>query len=78
MKQKLEPELKAPLDQGRLLIVTPFEDTIKRVTSETAHVRNRLMIDLADEVVIAFASKNGNLQRLIAEEKGRKAISYLS
>ena len=77
MKQKLEPELKVPLDQGRLLIVTPFEDSVKRVTSDTAHVRNRLMIDLADEVVIAFASENGNLQRLIDEKKNKKASNYL-
>lgn len=77
LKERIEPELKAPLDQGKLLIVTPFEDAIKRVTSETAHVRNRLMIDLADEVVIAYASENGNLQRLIEEEKDGKAVSFL-
>lgn len=77
MKERVEPELKAPLDNGRLLIVTTFEDTIKRVTSDTAQTRNRLMIDLADEVVIAFASENGNLQRLIEEKKDKKAISYL-
>lgn len=76
-KERTEPELKSSLDLGRLLIVTPFEDSIKRVTSETAHVRNRLMIDLADEVVIAFASENGNLQRLIREKKDKKAIRFL-
>lgn len=77
MKERIEPELKASLDQGRLLIVTPFEDSIKRVTSETAQVRNRLMIDLADEVVIAFASENGNLQRLIDEKEDKKALRFL-
>lgn len=78
MKERIEPELKASLDQGRLLIVTPFEDSVKRVTSETAQTRNRLMIDLADEVVVAYASENGNLQRLIDEKKGIKAIRFLS
>lgn len=78
MKQKMEPELKAPLDQGKLLIVLPFEGSVKRVTSETAQTRNRLMIDLADEIVIAFASENGNLEKLANEKGNKKAIEYLS
>ena len=78
MKKRLEPEIKQAIDAGRLLIVTPFEDSVKRVTSETAQTRNRLMIDLADEVIIAYASENGNLQRLIDEKKNKKAIRLLS
>lgn len=76
-KERIEPEIKASLDNGRLLIVTPFEDIIKRVTSETAQVRNRLMIDLADEVVIAHESENGNLKKLREEKKGGKTVRYL-
>lgn len=78
IKKRLEPEIKTALDTGRLLIITPFDETITRVTEETAIQRNRLMMDVADEVVIAHASKGGNLHKLCEEYHGRKKISALS
>jgi len=74
IKGKIEPDLKAAVDAGRLLIVTPFEDRIKRVTTETAEQRNRFMIELANEVVVGYASKGGMLERLVAEVKSKKVI----
>ncbi|PIP40017.1 DNA-binding protein [Candidatus Desantisbacteria bacterium CG_4_9_14_3_um_filter_40_11] len=74
MKEKIEPELKAAVDAGRLLIATPFENSVQRVTAETAERRNRFMIELADEVVIGFASKGGMLERLIVEVKGKVIV----
>jgi hypothetical protein len=67
-KQKLEPELVKPMEEGRLLIVTPFENTVKRVTSETAIIRNRMMLELADEVKVGFTSKGGTLESLLKQE----------
>ena len=72
MKKKLKPELKAAVDAGRLLMVTPFVENVKRVSVATAKKRNRFMIELADNVVIGFASKSGNLERLISELNGKK------
>ena len=72
MKKKLKPELKAAVDAGRLLMVTPFAENVKRVSVATAKKRNRFMIELADNVVIGFASKSGNLERLISELNGKK------
>lgn len=66
-KKRLEPELKKALDNNRLLIITPFKEKAKRVTSETANHRNCLMAELADEIFIAYASKGGNLESLISE-----------
>lgn len=78
IKKRLEPEIKTALEVGRLLVITPFDETITRVTEETAIQRNRLMMDVADEVVIAHASKGGNLHKLCEEYHGRKKISALS
>lgn len=36
LKTKIEPELKTPLDNGRLLIISPFSKEIVRVTEDTA------------------------------------------
>ena len=74
MKEKIELELKKAVDVGRLLIVTPFENSVKRVTTETAEQRNRFMIKLTDEVAIGYASKGGMIERLISEVKGKKVI----
>jgi hypothetical protein len=52
MKEKIDTDLKAAVDAGRLLIVTPFENSVKWVTAETAEKRNRFMIELADEAAL--------------------------
>ncbi|PIV55150.1 DNA-binding protein [Candidatus Desantisbacteria bacterium CG_4_10_14_0_8_um_filter_48_22] len=75
MKDKVEPDLKTAIDAGRLLIVTPFENNVKRVTAETAEKRNRFMIELADEVVIGFASKGGMLEKLTSNITNIKKVS---
>lgn len=74
MKEKIDTDLKAAVDAERLLIVTPFENNVKRVTEETAELRNRFMIELADEIVVGYASKSGMLEKLIAGVKDKKII----
>ena len=76
MKEKLEPELIQPMEEGRLLIISPFERSVKRMSSDLAKVRNRLMIDLSAHVVIGFASAGGNLEKLIGQTKG-KQVEFL-
>ncbi|MBI3601042.1 MAG: DNA-binding protein [Nitrospinae bacterium] len=76
-KKRLEPELKKALDDKRLLIITPFEEKVKRVTSETSARRNRLMAEVADEIFVAYASKGGNLEILASDIlKTGKLIHY--
>lgn len=65
LKEKLEPEFEKPIDEGRLLIITPFDKNVKRVTEETAQKRNELMISLAYQITIGFASEGGKLDELI-------------
>jgi len=65
LKEKLEAELQKPLDEGRLLIITPFEKTVKRVTEQTAARRNKMMIDLADSITIGFVSAGGQLEEVL-------------
>jgi hypothetical protein len=75
LKQRIEPELKGELEKGRLLIVTPFEKEVKRITTETAMIRNQLMIELAENLTVGFISKGGNLERLLKQTK--KAIKLI-
>jgi hypothetical protein len=50
-----------------LLVITPFAETVTRLTEETATKRNRLMMELADEIVIAHASAGGKIEALAQE-----------
>jgi len=75
LKEKLEPELKKPLKQGRLLIVSPFDKSVKRATEQTAEIRNKMMIDIADNVTIGFASKGGKLEKLFNKNLTVKTLS---
>ena len=65
LKEKLEPEFEKHLEQGRLLIISPFDKRTKRVTEMTAETRNKLMIDLADQIIIGYASAGGQLEKLL-------------
>lgn len=65
LKVRIEKELKKPLEEGRLLIISPFEKSVKRITKETSQTRNQLMIELADRITIGYASPGGQLEELL-------------
>jgi hypothetical protein len=69
LKQQIEAELRKPLEEGRLLIITPFEKDVKRVTEQTAAVRNKMMIELADIIVCGHVSTGGLLENLLTDTK---------
>lgn len=69
LKQKLEPELAAAVEKGRLLLVAPFPGTVKRVTVDTAEQRNQFLLKNADAVVIGHADPGGSLAKLLAAMK---------
>lgn len=65
LKTRWEPQIAKMLDEGRLLIVTPFDHHIKRGTEETARLRNQLMLELADEVKVGYIKQGGELEKLL-------------
>lgn len=65
MKKRWEPEILQALSENRLLVISPFEETEKRITREKAAVRNKLIIKLADKIVVGSVSKSGQLERLL-------------
>ena len=66
LKEKLEPELHKPLEEGRLLIITPFDKSTKRVTELTAEIRNKLMVELADNITVGYTSPGGQLEKVLS------------
>lgn len=64
------------LDNGRLLIISPFTEKTRRASADTAAVRNDMMIQLAGQVVVGYADPAGMLVRRLRLERD-KAIVYL-
>jgi hypothetical protein len=75
IRTRLPITLKKFVESGRILIISPFDKNVTKVTNETASIRNKMMIELADKVIIGFADPNGKLNNILSEIN--KEITYL-
>ncbi|MEW6375790.1 MAG: DNA-processing protein DprA [Thermodesulfobacteriota bacterium] len=64
---RLRGEYKKPLEEGRLLLLSPFKENQRRNTVETAMERNRFVAALADAVFVAHASPNSKMEKFCRE-----------
>lgn len=69
MMERLDPAIKNEVAKGRLLVVAPFGDHVRRVTAETAAARNRFMLHHAVSVVVGHADPSGSLKKQLANLK---------
>ena len=63
--KKIPVTFKPLLEENRLLIISPFENNVKRVTRQTAYERNKFIIEISDELFIPYVYPNGQLDKLI-------------
>ena len=75
LKKKVDTDFQKALADNRLLIITPFNPNITRVSEKTAGSRNKMMIELADSITVGFASSHGTLEKLIA--RTNKKVHYI-
>ena len=61
---KVPEELREPLGEGRLLVVSPV--SAARASASTAMSRNRWILENCDEAVIGSLDPSGSLARLVA------------
>ena len=64
---RMRKEFKGPLEERRLLFLSPFKENQKRYTVETAIERNRFVAALADAVFVAHASANSKMEKFCHE-----------
>ena len=50
--------------ENRLLIISPFDEKVVQNSRESCYKRNEILANIADEIVIAFANKNGDLEKI--------------
>jgi predicted Rossmann fold nucleotide-binding protein DprA/Smf involved in DNA uptake len=60
-------EFEKPLEEGRVLFLSPFKESQGRNTVETATERNRFVAALADAVFIVHASPNSKMEKFCHE-----------
>ena len=56
-----------PLDEGRLLLLSLFDDNVRRPTAAIAARRNVYVTTLASYLLIAHAEKGGKIEKLCLE-----------
>lgn len=59
------------INEGRLLLISPFGENVLRVTSDTASVRNDFVAALADRVFVSYAASGSKTEALC-----RKVIEW--
>jgi predicted Rossmann fold nucleotide-binding protein DprA/Smf involved in DNA uptake len=64
---RLPTAWRTPLDEGRLLVLSPFTASYRRPTAGLAEQRNCLVVALSEAVVIAHANPGSKIARLSAE-----------
>lgn len=66
---RIHSEWKEPIATGNLLIISPFDDSIRRSTALTAQKRNAFIASLADEVIVIHAVPGSKIQSLAQAER---------
>ena len=69
-RMRLKREYREPMAAGRLLLMSPFGEKVRRMTADTALTRNRFVAALADEVLIAHAQPGSKTEQLAQEVLG--------
>ena len=56
---------RAAIEEGRLLIVSPVSQSIRRVDAQSAEVRNRFVLEHSDRHVFGSLDPNGQLAKML-------------
>jgi predicted Rossmann fold nucleotide-binding protein DprA/Smf involved in DNA uptake len=70
LPKRIKPAWQPAIDDGRLTLLSPFPDAVRRATKETAIYRNRIVASLADAVLIAYAHPGSSTEQLAQEVLG--------
>jgi predicted Rossmann fold nucleotide-binding protein DprA/Smf involved in DNA uptake len=73
---RIPAEYKKLIEQGRLLIISPFENKQSRITAKNSEIRNELVAYLADAILIAHASPRSKTFSMSAKAIGQRKPVY--
>ncbi len=65
---QISKEFKTLIGMGQLAIISPDYSVYEnRITQETADLRNSLIFQISDQILIIYAKPGGNLERICAQ-----------
>jgi len=64
---RIRPERRDAMTANRLLVISPFDDPVRRSTTQLACIRNRFVAALAESLLIPFAARQSNTEQFAAE-----------
>lgn len=69
-----------PLEQGRLLLLSPFSEKLRRGTIQTAVYRNQVVAALADRVFVAYGAPASKTEQFCREiiQRGKRLYTLRS
>jgi hypothetical protein len=65
MKTRWEPEIERAVSDNRLLVISPFGQSVTRVSRDTAEKRNNKIIEISDRIVVGYKTNGGQLDKLL-------------
>jgi len=71
-----DPILQTAIDKNRLLIIAPLWECQARLSKSSSVKRNEFIVQIADELVVAYATHGGNLDIMLRTQI-YKGISFL-
>ncbi len=74
---RLPNEYKKPLDQSRLLLLSPFPAKLLRPTVQTSLYRNRFVAALADCIFVPYAAPHSKTEQLCSDFLARGKRLYI-
>lgn len=70
MHRRIPGNQKRAIENGRLVLLSPFPETVTRASKQLAEKRNRVAASLADEIIIAHAEPGSSTFSLAEEVLG--------
>lgn len=75
--KRLQKEYSKPLSDGRLLMLSPFGEKVRRATKETAHFRNMFVAAMADTVFVVYAAPGGKTEAFCRKVQTRNKPLFM-
>ncbi len=70
LPKRVPSEYRKPIDAGRMLLLSAFEEAQNHATRDTSRLRNELVVALGDVVVIPYAAPNGITETIFKKAVG--------
>lgn len=67
LPRRVPPEYVKPIDDGRMLLLSPFNEAQNHATRNTSRLRNRLVVALGDTVLVPYAAPGGITEGILRE-----------